>query len=159
MPVAGAGTRPRRSASAVVGLALLPAPRAVLEATSTFSVTLWDPTDIERPEEGPALHRLAVRKSLTGDLEGETVGEGVACRMEAPEDGAGYLVMDRFAGRLAGREGTFVMQHMGVSEPGARPVSSGHVVPGSGTGELAGLRGTVEFGMPHRIVLRYELPS
>lgn len=128
------------------------------EVSARFDVTQWDPTPFEDAGDGPGLHRLSVRKTFRGELEGETVGEGMACRMDAPEEGAGYLVMDRFVGRLGDHEGSFVMQHMGVAEPGERPVSTGVVVPGSGTGALEGLRGDVSFSMPHTLTLSYELP-
>jgi Protein of unknown function (DUF3224) len=62
-----------------------------------------------------------------------------------------YLANERVTGTLDGRAGTFVLQH-GAWEGG----QWGHVVPGSGTGALAGLRGTahVEHG---RLALEYEV--
>ena len=44
---------------------------------------------------------------------------------------------------LEGRSGTFALQHSGVVD-GADTRATGVVLPGSGTGEPAGLRGTVE---------------
>jgi len=45
---------------------------------------------------------------------------------------------------LEGRRGTFVLQHGGVGDAIAQR-AFGHLVPGSGTGELAGLAGEAEF--------------
>jgi hypothetical protein len=52
--------------------------------------------------------------------------------------------MERVTGSLAGKEGTFVLQDAGTVQGN---VVSGEwfVVPGSGTGQLAGLRGTGGF--------------
>jgi hypothetical protein len=58
---------------------------------------------------------------------------------------------ERVTATLDGRAGTFVLQH-GAWEGG----QWGFVVPGSGTGDLAGLRGDAR--LDHgRIALDYEL--
>ena len=59
---------------------------------------------------------------------------------EAP---AGYVAVELVTGTLEGRTGTFVLQHSGVVD-GADSRATGVVLPGTGTGELSGLRGTVE---------------
>lgn len=115
-----------------------------MEAKCTFDVTEWKPSPGDAPEEGPALTRVAIRKKFQGELDGESVGEGLFCGLSDPEAGAGYVVSERVTGALAGRSGTFVLQHGGVMGPGMAPRSFGNVVPGSGTGELAGLRGEME---------------
>lgn len=129
------------------------------QAEATFEVTRWDPATYDEPTDGPCLARIAVSKAFNGKLSGESVGEGLFCGMNAPANGAGYAVSERFAGRLGGRPGTFVLQHLGVAPPDAPARSFGVVVPGSATGELAGLRGEVEFGDDHTVTLRYSLPE
>jgi hypothetical protein len=58
------------------------------------------------------------------------------------EDGsADFLGFQRVAGQIAGRRGSFVLQAIGNFEGGAARTALS-VVPGSGTGDLAGLRGT-----------------
>lgn len=113
-------------------------------ATVTFDVTGWDPTPYDAPDDGPEQMRVALRKAFHGDLEGESTGEGLFCGMSDPEAGAGYVVSERVTGRLQGRSGTFVIQHGGLMGPGQAPRTFGHVVPGSGTGQLVGLTGEVE---------------
>lgn len=127
-------------------------------AHAAFTVHDWTPAVYDAPEGGPALTRVSLRKVFTGDLVGESVGEGLFCGMNAPADGAGYLVSERVTGRLDGHEGTFVMQHGGIAAPGEAPRSFGSIVPGSGTGGFTGMRGEVEFGEGHTIVLTYDLP-
>jgi hypothetical protein len=72
---------------------------------------------------------------------------------------AGYVAIERIAGKLKGREGTFVVQHNGIMNRGT-PSLSVTVVPDSGTGQLAGLSG--KFGVKieqgrHSYEFDYEL--
>ena len=115
-----------------------------MHATATFDVTSWEPEVYETPDAGPEQTRVRLAKTFRGDLEGESTGEGLFCGMNAPEAGAGYVVSERVTGSLGGRSGTFVLHHGGVMGPDVPPRTFGHVVPGSGTGELAGLRGEVQ---------------
>ena len=124
-------------------------------ATASFDVTNRDATPYDETATGPHLTRVAVSKAFTGDLDGESVGEGLSCGTNAPADGAGYVVSERFSGHLGGRSGTFIRQHVGVAPHDAPARSYGNVVLGPGTGELAGLRGEVEFDCDHTITLRY----
>ena len=74
--------------------------------------------------------------------------------------GAGYVASERVTGRLGDREGTFVMQHCGVSLAGNQS-TGGHVVPGSGTGGLEDLTGDVVIAVDadgaHTLTLDYEI--
>jgi hypothetical protein len=53
---------------------------------------------------------------------------------------AAYVAIERIAGTLDGRRGSFLAQHSGTMDRGT-PTLALNVVPDSGTGELAGLRG------------------
>lgn len=128
-----------------------------MRASARFQVTRWEATPTDTPETGPALSRVAIRKAFEGDLTGESVGEGLFCGLDRPGDGAGYVVSERFTGRLGDREGSFVIQHGGLAGPDLEPQSFGSVVPGSGTGGFAGLRGTVAFAEGHTLTLDYEV--
>ncbi len=133
-----------------------------IRATSSFEVTGWDQTPYSEEAEGPLLSRATVRKSFQGELTGESTAELLMCQADASDlkAGAGYVASDRVVGRLGGRSGSFVMQHWGVaSSAGER--TGGYIVPGSGTGELAGLSGTVEISVgadgSHTLVLEYDM--
>lgn len=130
--------------------------------TATFDVTGWDPAPYPDEHEGPTLSTATVRKAFAGPLEGESTARLLMCQAD-PKDlaaGAGYIVSEIVTGRLEGREGTFVMHHWGVADAGGNR-TAGHIVPGSGTGELEGLAGTVEIAVDadggHSITLEYEL--
>lgn len=115
-----------------------------MTVTSTFSVTSWEPTPLDTPEVGPDLSRVALMKTFEGDLVGTASGEGLFCGMAAPEAGAGYIVSERITGCIGEREGTFVIQHGGLMGPDVPPHTFGSIVPGSGTGDLAGITGSVQ---------------
>jgi uncharacterized protein DUF3224 len=74
-------------------------------------------------------------------------------------DRVGYVATDIFDGAVAGRKGGFVFQHGGSIDRGVlRPF--GYVVPGSGSGELAGIMGDIEIAFvppaTHTIALTYR---
>jgi hypothetical protein len=122
-------------------------------ATGSFQVQL-------APQETAAapLGRLSIDKQFHGDLEATSKGEMLAFR-SAVDGSAGYVAMEQVTGTLHGRSGTFVLQHTGVMDRGA-PGLTITVVPDSGTGELAGLSGTMNIvieGGKHSYELDYAL--
>ncbi|WP_309117137.1 DUF3224 domain-containing protein [Saccharothrix sp.] len=116
-----------------------------------FTITRWDETTVDDTE--PKIGRVAVDKRYSGPMEGTSTAELTTC--QPGETQAGYVGTERFTGVLDGRTGSFVFQHGGiVGSAGADRF--GHVVPGSGTGELAGIGGTVR--MSHELIeLDYRL--
>ena len=86
----------------------------------------------------PALVEVHLTETFVGDIEGES---SVRAFQILHDDKSSSLVsVQRFHGKLGGRQGTFVLQGAEIVENGkikARWV----VVPGSGTNEVAGLRG------------------
>jgi hypothetical protein len=103
-----------------------------------------------------------VKKSFEGDLMAESTAELLMCQADEKDlaAGAGYVASELVTGRIGDRAGTFVMQHWGLSG-GAPSRTAGHVVPGSGTGELVGLSGTVEIDVDasgaHKLTMDYDL--
>jgi Protein of unknown function (DUF3224) len=111
-------------------------------ATGRIEVASYEPKPYDEPSDGPQLVEIHVREKFVGDIE----GDGVARFLQAQrQDGsASFIGIERVTGKLAGKEGTFVLQDAGTVED---DIVSGEwfVVPGSGTGELTGLRGTGGF--------------
>lgn len=112
--------------------------------------------------EGPAFSQVLVLKSYRGDVEGEGRALLLTCQAD-PGDrsaGAGYVASERITGTLDGRRGSFVVHHWGIVASGA-PKTAGHVVPGAGTGALAGISGDMEIavepGGTHVLRLDYDL--
>jgi hypothetical protein len=86
----------------------------------------------------PALMDIHLNETFIGSIDGESP---VRALQVLRDDKSAYLVsMQRFRGKLAGREGTFVLQGSEVVENG-KIKAKWSVVPGSGTGDLSGLRG------------------
>lgn len=109
--------------------------------TVLFEILSWDETWTGEPAEGWVLARATVRRKLTGALEATSVAEVTTTGQGA---GRAYSALEQVRGTLAGRTGTFLLQHGGAGdETGQR--AFGHVVPGTGTGELAGLTGDAVF--------------
>ena len=65
------------------------------------------------------------------------------------DDGsASFVGLERVVGRVGDRSGSFVLQHTGTFEGGTAK-TTWFVVPGSGTGDLRGLRGEGGFASAH----------
>jgi hypothetical protein len=109
-------------------------------ATGTFEVKL-NPAASDAPAEGAPLGRLTIDKRWHGDLDGVSTGEMLTAGAVV-KGSAGYVAVERFAGALQGRVGTFALMHTGVMNRGV-PQLSIMVVPDSGTGELSGVAGTL----------------
>ena len=87
---------------------------------------------------GPDLVEIRLLETFTGEMEGESP---VRALQVLREDGAAHLVsMQRFSGKLGGCQGSFVLQGVELVARG-KIKARWFVVPGSGTGELARLRG------------------
>ncbi|HTC93158.1 MAG TPA: DUF3224 domain-containing protein [Terriglobales bacterium] len=123
-------------------------------AAGAFEVKLNPQTPYEA-----SLGRMSIDKQFHGDLEAASKGEMLSI-MTAVKGSAGYVAMELVSGTLHGRQGTFVLQHSGTMTRGA-PQLSITVVPDSGTGQLAGLQGTmmikIEEGGKHFYEFEYTL--
>lgn len=109
--------------------------------------------------DGVSIGRTSLAKRFEGDLAGTGTGEMLTA-LTPVKGSAGYVAVERFSGTLAGKAGTFVFQHSGTMHGGSQQLSI-TVVPGSGTGELAGLTGTFKLTIAegkHLYEFEYSLP-
>jgi uncharacterized protein DUF3224 len=127
-------------------------------ANARFAIKSWDEKPYSEGQGLPKMTRASVSKTFTGDLEGEGLVEYLM--MYRSDGTAAFVGLERFVGRLGGKAGSFVLQRTGAFE-GGEAKESYTVVPGSGTGELGGLRGNgssaVGHGMEHPFTLTYDL--
>ena len=125
-------------------------------ATGTFTVDIKPLTPT--PAEG--ISRFSINKQIHGGLEATTQGEMFSAG--DPQHGhAGYVAIERVTGTLAGRHGSFVLQHFATMDASG-PKMQVQIVPGSGTEALQGITGTFEIkitGGQHNYDLAYELPQ
>ena len=127
-------------------------------ANSQFTIMSWDEKAYSEGQDLPKMTRAAVKKKFTGDISGE--GEVEYLMMYSADGSATFVGLERIIGHVAGKAGSFVLQRTGVFENGVAKESF-VVVPGSGTGELRGLRGegtsAVGHGTEHPLTLNYEM--
>lgn len=123
------------------------------EATITVESSAAEPFD---QAEGPALTEIRIREIFRGDLDGESTVR--ALQVQRHDRSASMVSVQRFCGTLGGRAGTFVLQGSEIVESGSIK-ATWFVVPGSGTGDLSGLRGEGgfegQFGRGSRGTLNY----
>lgn len=106
---------------------------------AAFSIISWDEKPTLELENG-VKHTYCYNKySYSGDMVGESVLEYL---MFYREDGSGEVRgFERFTGTVAGKTGSFVIEHSGVFDK--LIVNETYtIVRDSGTGELKGVTGT-----------------
>jgi len=130
-----------------------------LRATGTFEVKMTP----QKPEDAVAdtgISRLLSDKQFHGGLEATSKGQMLGFGDPA-KGSAGYVAIERVTGSLDGHSGSFALQHSGTMDPGGVHLSV-TVVPGSGTGQLAGIAGSmtilIESGK-HSYSFDYTLPA
>lgn len=126
-------------------------------ANATFTIESWDEKPVHEEKGLPKMTHVWAVVSYRGDIEGE--GRVEYLMTYRPDGSAVFLGMERVKGGLAGYRGSFVLQHAGSFESGTAK-STFSVVPGSGTGKLASLRGHGEYAAADcdtPITLQYDI--
>jgi hypothetical protein len=126
-------------------------------ARGSFEVKLA-PQDAPDSAEGIALGRLTINKEFQGDLQAASKGQMLSSGTEA-SGSAAYVAIERVTGTLAGRSGSFVLMHSGTMTKDGQQLTV-TVAPGSGTGGLAALAGTMRIiieGKKHFYEFEYTL--
>ena len=91
---------------------------------------------------GINMQRMSLDKTFHGTLDASSKGEMLSAR--TPVDGsAGYVAIEQVIGELAGKKGSFVLQHFGIMDKGKDRLIL-EVIPDSGTDELEGLSGQMK---------------
>ena len=127
-----------------------------MHAKGPFEVTLTPQDD----KIDPTLGRMTIDKHFHGDLEATSKGQMLSAST-ATKGSAGYVAIEVVTGTLNGHAGTFTLQHVGTMNRG-KPSLLITVVPDSGTGQLAGLSGTMSINIvdgKHSYDFDYLLPE
>lgn len=130
-----------------------------LHAEGTFEVRN-SPLPADDAVNGTAIGRFGLDKQFHGDLEGTSKGEMLGAGNPATGT-AGYVAIEQVTGTLNGHHGSFVLQHFGTMEDNKFDLLV-KVVPGSGTGELTGISGTMSIAIAngkHSWKFDYTLPA
>jgi hypothetical protein len=100
------------------------------------------------------LTRASVTQTFRGDVEGEGSVEWMMCYAE---DGtARFVGMQRVEGVIDGHKGSVILETVGDFD-GTTAAGAWTVIPGSATGDLAGIRGGGRFEAPHGPTATYTL--
>lgn len=110
-----------------------------IHAEGTFTVQSWDESTYQELGGAAKLSKARMTFGYSGELQAEGTSDTLMCY--ADDGTAVYTGLDRMVGELAGRSGSFVLLSRGAYADGTAR-TAWQVVDGSGTGELAGLRGT-----------------
>jgi hypothetical protein len=115
-------------------------------ANVQFKIESWDEKPYAEVEDGGKLTRVSVRQALSGDIEGDAAVEWLMCYRA--DQTADFVGLQRVTGRLGERSGSFIVRQEDGRFDGGEARARLSVVPSSGTGELAGLRGEGELVAP-----------
>ena len=137
-------------------LATAPAEAAMRHAVGTFEVKMTQrEADVA---DGVPLARIHVAKTFTGGL--AATGSGDMLTGGDPAAGSSaYVLIERVTGTLDGTPGSFALMHSATMYGGKQDQRI-VVVPGTGTGALTGLTGTLTMrieGGKHFYDLAYEI--
>ena len=125
-----------------------------------FHIDSWDEAPYEELEDGRKLARAHVQ--LSGPADGLTSASFDALLYYGPDGTSSYVSLMQAGGSIGGRTGSFVLQGRGTYD-GTTASGESVVIEGSGSGQLATLRGTSVSVSTHAdypfmpFVLRYEL--
>ncbi len=112
-----------------------------MHASGYFDVTLA-PQAADNPQVRTAqIERLSIDKKYHGDVQGTSTGQMQAIKDD--RNTGAYVALEKVVASLKGRSGTFMLMHYRYMSQGAVGRWLVEIVPDSGTGELAGLSGTM----------------
>lgn len=130
------------------------------EASGTFEIDSWNDETYDDGVDAK-LSTARLTKIFAGDLVGTSTVTMLAVSVPAEESeeyqGTAYVATERFTGSVHGRAGGFVLVHV-ASAPHGMKVAA---VPGSGSGDLAGITGELAINRhedgSHTYTFEYEL--
>jgi len=128
----------------------------MLRATGTFDVKVTQQEDTT----DPLIARHVLDKQFHGALEASSKGEMLSTG--GAKGTGGYVAIEVITGKLGERTGSFALQHTGSMIDNSFTLTV-TVVPGSGTGQLAGLTGKMNIiiapGGKHSYDFEYTVPE
>jgi Protein of unknown function (DUF3224) len=134
-----------------------------MRATGTFTTKDFAPVSVfaEPPiRVGLDMSVATMEKEYSGEVSGRSAT--IFTSAFDPDLGVGtYVAMEAFEGSLDGHEGTFAFVHSASTTGTDRTNDYFLIVPGSGTGALAGITGTgtleIDADGTHRMTFDYAL--
>jgi len=130
-----------------------------LHATGTFDVKMT-PEGEPDAADGTSLGQMLLGQAVSWPLDATGKGRMLSAQTDV-KGSAVYVALERVTGTLNGRNGSFVLRHVGTMDRG-HPHLSISVVPDSGSGELAGISGEMAIKVAdgnHYYDFTYDLPG
>jgi hypothetical protein len=126
-----------------------------------FALKAWDEKPYNELPGELKMTRSSVAYAYHGDIEGDSTLDYLM--VYRPDESGSFVGLERIIGRVAGRTGSFVLQHTGTFDK-TNVHGTFFVVPNSGTGELANLRGEGEMHLSghaerYPMVFKFDLDS
>jgi hypothetical protein len=128
-------------------------------ATGSLTVSMKPAAPTERSGR-TTLGRMLLDKQYSGDFVATGSGEMLTAVTDTP-GAASYVAIEQVTGTLDGREGSFVLHHLGTMAGGTDHLVIA-IVAESGTGQLTGITGQFTLKVvegEHRFELEYALPQ
>jgi hypothetical protein len=129
-------------------------------ATGRTAVKKYEPKVFDEVPGGPSITDVHVTETFSGDIEGQGVVHVV--QAARPDGSASFVGIERVRGSIGSKKGSFLLQ-VGGTVAGKEMRAEWFVMPGSGTGELRGLRGDggfeAELGQHGTIWLDYDFEA
>lgn len=136
--------------------------KVMRQAKGSFAVKVA-PVEVSPIGKEGGVGRMTIDKAISGDMVGTSKGEMLTSITETT-GAMGYVAVETVTAVLSGRSGTFVFLHNATMNKSNPKSTSLHitVVPGSGTGGLAGISGSfsiqIDGAGKHTYTFDYELP-
>ncbi|GIM48104.1 hypothetical protein DNHGIG_36530 [Collibacillus ludicampi] len=112
------------------------------QANSILKIKYGNEIPFSEIDGGPKLTKGSFVSLYQGELQGEGVLEELKSYFS--EASATVYGLERITGHVGDKSGSFILEHLGKFENGIL-TSKRTVVPGSGTGDLKGIRGEIHF--------------
>src|SRR5687767_11304244 len=115
--------------------------------TTKLDIKSWDEKPYREQPDGSKFARAdVVLSGGEGDVRLDATWESLL--YYTPDGASTYVGLMHATGTVDGREGTFVLDGRGTYD-GTTAAITGTIVPGSGTGELAGISGKMKHQSTH----------
>ncbi|MFD7839189.1 DUF3224 domain-containing protein [Streptomyces sp. NPDC059761] len=115
--------------------------------TGRFTFADWQEQPVGSADSTPRLARSTVVNAFTGGIEAGATNAAYTIAYTGEGTGS-YTGLELLSGSVDGRKGAFVLEQRGTFDASGTSCTF-EVVPGSGSGELAGLSGSGAFTYRH----------
>lgn len=112
-----------------------------LNIRCAFRAKSWSETPFHEMAGAGKLSRASIENILSGELEGNGVLEYLLAYPNTEGLDVRFTGYERIVGKTGGLEGSFSVKHDGVFSPSSGVAGTLEIVPHSGTGDFAGVKG------------------